>query len=274
MLFATLHDVDFLMRRLTLFFSVRTAQLFRHLSVPLLVISLFLVAAPVSSADADSASTNKHKLISKKQLKSSAKLCEDKWPKMAKPARALTDRCMQYWLFVHNYKRPVSFEKAGSTFSLDPYPVSSTRRTAEYYRKMGAHVKAAFPGDESWPVRRALEFFRGCAASYTSYFDMNLDLIDDFKIIIAGKPYKANGLANAANPNSVWFLRNATYARHGRKFKHPDLNHYFYGTWKRPKQVNALFPLKINKNFKESMLTKIDRANIRAIEKSAAADPE
>ncbi len=53
-------------------------------------------------------------------------------------------------------------------------------------------------------------------------------------------------------------VRNAVYARHGRPFKSKDLQEFFY------KQNKKRF--KMNPNYKDSMLTKIDKANITYIQ--------
>lgn len=207
----------------------------------------------------------KHKLITKKQLKSSTTLCEKTWPKQKKAKPAVTDRCMQYWLFKSNYTHPKTL--AAADFSLDAYPDGGGSYTAASFRRMADHVRAAYgDGDESdWLTLRAIEFFEGSADTYTSFGDINIDFLPALKAVMAGKPLPRDGY-EAAGAGRLWLLRNAIYARHGRKFKHPDLNHYFYGKWKRHDDATFL-PVKVNKKFKDSMLTKTDRANVRLIKK-------
>lgn len=221
------------------------------------------IALGLSSTPALAGDETGHQLITARQVKSSKRLCEKTWPARREPPRSMTDRCLQYWLFAYNYERPSSLAGVEDALSLDPSPMGGARYEAARFRAMAAHVRAAFPGDSGWLVQRALEFFDKSAATYTSFFDMNLDVEAALNAILSGKKLSAD--LEAAMPTTLWLLRNAAYARHGRKFKHPDLNHYFYGSFKRPAAVRAVLPRKVNPKFKDSMLTAIDRANVRRI---------
>jgi hypothetical protein len=232
-----------------------------------IAISLALLGSPALAGDDPG-----HKLISKRQVASSKRLCEKTWPAKKRPPVSMTDRCLQYWLFAYNYDRPASLAGVEDALSMDPIPAGGAGYTASQFRAMAAHVRRAFPGENGWLVQRALELFDASAATYTSFFDMNLDVEGALVTILAGKPYTAE-LEGASAP-TLWLLRNAVYARHGRKFKHPDLNHYFYGAFKRPAAVRRVLPRRIDPRFSDRMLTAVDRRNVRRIaaeEKEATA---
>lgn len=235
-----------------------------------------LVALPLT-ASADKLA--KPTLISKRQLKTSKKLCEVTWPKAKKPSIATTNRCMQYWLFTYNYELPKDLSDEDA-FTFDPMPVGGSRYTAAGFRAMSRHVTRVF-GNNGWVALRAVEFFDASARTYVSSFDMAINLESELRLVLTGKVLSEGFLGadetgiEHARSSSLWLLRNAIYARHGRKFKHPDLNHFFYGKWKRGENtaggLKDILPLRVNRKFKDSMLTKTDRANVTTIAKEEKA---
>jgi hypothetical protein len=64
---------------------------------------------------------------------------------------------------------------------------------------------------------------------------------------------------------TLWRLRNAPYARHGRKFVSPDLQTFYYANDKLPQ-------LHVDPAFKDRMLTNVDDANVQLV--SAAQNGE
>lgn len=228
----------------------------------LILVTAFVIASVPTVANAKGP-----KLISKKQIKSSRGLCEKKWPRQNKPSKKTTDRCMQYWLFTYAYDYPDADQSIEDVFSMDPPIVATSKFKAADFAAMKSHVASAYPGDgdHGWAVSRAVEMFSSAENSYVSFFDMNCDMVTSLKEVLAGKSISSCPFEGAETMN-LWLLRNAVYARHGRKFKHPDLNHYFYETWERPSEARGLgLPLSIDPKFKDRMLNKQDRKTVRAI---------
>ena len=64
---------------------------------------------------------------------------------------------------------------------------------------------------------------------------------------------------------SLWKLRNAPYARHGRTFKTVDLQTFFYGDRGKDVAATKLLPLKPNPKFDESQLNKTDEDNVSVV---------
>ncbi len=60
---------------------------------------------------------------------------------------------------------------------------------------------------------------------------------------------------------ALWKLRNAPYARHGRRFKNKDLDRFFFDK----RKSKGVLPFRRNPAFKASMLTAADRANIKLV---------
>lgn len=85
--------------------------------------------------------------------------------------------------------------------------------------------------------------------------------------LLAGKKITAKELDGVSSV-TLWKFRNAPYARHGRPFKSPDLATLFYAPRAAKDDVRGdqtLLPLAENPKFKESMLDKIDKANVATV---------
>jgi hypothetical protein len=78
--------------------------------------------------------------------------------------------------------------------------------------------------------------------------------------VLAGGRLAAEELGPLA-PATLARLRNAPYARHGRPFKNPELQAFFYA----PHPSSSLPPLAPDPAFDESRLDAADRANIAAV---------
>jgi hypothetical protein len=76
------------------------------------------------------------------------------------------------------------------------------------------------------------------------------------------------GGARRWSPLTLWKLRNAVFARHGRTFQNEDLQAFFYGP-------ASLWPeLKVKANFSDNDLTVTDRANLALVQAAEARLPE
>ena len=64
---------------------------------------------------------------------------------------------------------------------------------------------------------------------------------------------------------SLWKLRNAPYARHGRPFKTADLQTFYYGDRGKDVAQTKLLPLKPNPKFTDALLDKTDDANVSVV---------
>lgn len=87
-----------------------------------------------------------------------------------------------------------------------------------------------------------------------------------------GEPLSPVDLAGLS-PAALNLLRNALYARHGRPFRRPDLQAFFYGA-RGPERASKLLPRKIDPSFGDSMMDAADKqslAALQAAEKQARA---
>jgi hypothetical protein len=192
------------------------------------------------------------------------KLCEEEWPKQKNPSRADSKTCTRYW-FEHYC--PELDEDCGA------YGEVVTLYTAEEFRNMAAHVVQYDKANGEGPTAadRVSELFGGAAESHFKLFDIGrMESIEPLlKKIFDGRRLEAEEIEHCSE-ETLFKLRNAVYARHGRPFKNPDLQTFFYG--KRDVQGDSeetdLLPRKPNPAFKESDLDAADRANAALIAKA------
>jgi len=204
------------------------------------------------------------------------RLCEMEWPAQDKPEPEVSLRCAAYWL-----RYGYGEEYKPEDLSLDPAcggPIS-TGYTAEQFLRMQAHVRAAAKTKcddvEKEPVAcRAIGYFAMEA-------DSHQNLMDPWRLqeihpllgkVLKGKPVSEADLAPASPKGqgwsavTLWRLRNAVFARHGRAFTNPDLQRFFYGEYP-PDLTKGLLPLKVDPAFNDARLTTVDRANIKLLKK-------
>lgn len=67
------------------------------------------------------------------------------------------------------------------------------------------------------------------------------------------------------SPAALNLLRNALYARHGRPFRRPDLQAFFYGA-RSPERASKLLPRKIDPSFVDAMLDAADKQSLAALQ--------
>lgn len=212
-------------------------------------------------------------------------LCEKKWPRQKNPAKDTTLACARYWVLRYGYDDDGRSSNADEQTLLEEDPSVNgeivTRLLAHELTAMASHVRAVAGmsgrdqdqgGAQAPPIiDRAIEFFEGAARSHFSLSDPGTgwnDRIDEFlETIFAGKPLRSQALP-LLSPVSLWKLRNAIYARHGRPFKNPDLQRFFYGDRGLPDETTPLLPRKVNPRFHERMLTAEDKANLALIKKA------
>lgn len=161
--------------------------------------------------------------------------------------------------------------------TLDPAPFGQDelRYTRSTLQQAAPILAAACPSEDppgrcaraqevlqSW-VDRRLGTFESCCA-----LEDARPLLD---LILRGEPLPADALKLSGgdrrwSPLTLWKLRNAVFARHGRPFQHADLQAFFYGPERRWTQL-AVVP-----SFSDSHLTPTDRANLAMIQ-AAEAQP-
>ena len=249
-----------------------------------------LVAAVLSDAPAQAGDDSRHvwtqaTLKAAINKKKNRKFCEKVWPAKKTTTEAEDRRCSAYWSF--------HFSNGAMWCEFDPRAGEALfmRQSAETLLKLARRAEALCKDTECLaideegqevpaPESCAAETFKLAASEhYALDADIVLDYDWVFDIILEGKrlPKRRVGQEDAWKLGATHLrkLRNAVYARHGRPFKDKDLHAFFYEAepkimrnfpfdLKVRKEYKRL-PLKVNPDFKESMLTPADKHNIRLI---------
>lgn len=159
-----------------------------------------------------------------------AALCEQTWAAAAAPKVEDTRTCVRYLLGV-----AYGTNHGPDALELDPPTgtAAALRFSAERLRAMATHVRALCPGgctdlDKHREATRAAEWLNGEAEARFSLFDavMMAPIEAQLAAVLAGKPLTLEGEWSAL---TLWKLRNAVFARHGKRFDNPDLTRFFYG---------------------------------------------
>lgn len=118
-------------------------------------------------------------------------------------------------------------------------------------------------------IERTKDFFMTIADLYRSdYANINAicpNMLCALEPIIAGKPLNTD-LNYAFDAFTLWKLRNAIFARHGKTFNHADLQAFFFDKREASNHLAVILPLKPNPNFKISDLTTTDQENLKLIQ--------
>lgn len=196
------------------------------------------------------------------------KLCEATWPALA-PGKASTKdtwACVDYYLTLAYGRKPDA-----EMLSLDPgYGMpQEVKLPNSKLDNMVGHVAAACDRNAA-PVEsecnRGAELFEGIKRRRLALLDDTV--MESFEPVLAAV-LKGEKLTRAQlradeeqkwSPLTLWKLRNAAYARHGFKFKTPDLNTFFYG----PREDSKLLPIAKGDKAKVE-LTPDDVANVQLI---------
>lgn len=192
--------------------------------------------------------------------------CGTAWATNRSPEPALTMRCMNEWLTVAYGGEPV--------IDLDPVAGNERERglTAAELRKMANHIRPLCPsvGGDPRACDRAIEYFERAAAVRFDLFDGTS--MTSFEPVLAkvlrGEPIARTDLQTADGYRlfsdvTLWRLRNAVFARHGRSFKHPDLQHFFHGDGA---VSTPLLPVGADASYSDDRLTATDKANLRVVQ--------
>lgn len=221
----------------------------------LLVTSAAAAGEPDAKADA-------------KAQDAAVKRCETTWPATA-PGKASTKdtwACVDYYLTLAYGRKPDA-----EMLSLDPgYGMpQEVKLPNSKLDNMVGHVAAACDRKAA-PVEsecnRGAELFEGIKRRRLGLLDDTV--MESFEPVLAAV-LKGEKLTRAQlradeeqkwSPLTLWKLRNAAYARHGFKFKTPDLNTFFYG----PREDSKLLPIAKGDKAKVE-LTPDDVANVQLI---------
>lgn len=88
--------------------------------------------------------------------------------------------------------------------------------------------------------------------------------------IFAGQPLDASAVVGLSPP-ALNLLRNAIFARHGRPFKRPELQAFFYAP--RPKTPSPLLPRTVNPKFSDALLDANDKRNLSVLQAAEKKRP-
>ncbi len=217
--------------------------------------------------------------------------CEVRWPVMRRSSGTRDRTCARFWVIHHGY--------GGRTDGLDLDPVVGgtalvklgSRTLLRLARRVRAYCGVQCQGVD----QRAIELFETSASYHYRLREVNPDapdLVPLLRVLLAGKPV-AGAWDDAAAPDadeveirlarlspmSLVRLRNAPYARHGRTFKSPDLQSFFYD--QEPAYLRlrdprglvergelGLFPQTVDPDYTDAALTPVDHANIAVIRRA------
>lgn len=216
-----------------------------------------------------------NELPSARTLAMARKVCERAWPKQEQPRSSVTRLCAQYWLFAYNYSLSAA-RSSGVADALASEPrvtgVEVTRFTRSQFLSMAKHARKLprrTRHGEDWIAIRAREYFEGAAESKLSLTAAGvcqgtLDCL--LQRIFTDKKLAADSLTQLGAVHLV-ILRNAVYARHGRRFDSRDLVKLFY-TDVAARQSGGLLPRQQKRGFRDDMLSANDQANLAAIDEA------
>ncbi len=195
---------------------------------------------------------------------STTALCERTWAAAAKPSLDETRTCVRHLLSI-----AYGTNHAPDALELDPPTgtAAALRFPAARLRAMATHVAALCPGgcadlDKHREASRATEWLNGEADARFTLFDAQMMAPIDGLLadVLAGRAVKLEG---EWSPLTLWKLRNAVFARHGKRFESPDLTRFFYGPEAAPAPG---LPLKASAEaWSDKKLTAQDKKNIAAL---------
>lgn len=201
--------------------------------------------------------------------------CHASWTKDPRPPIKHSRKCAEAWL-----KATYGPRFTVEDLSLDA-PLGTKELVglnAQQLRTMAGHVKKTCPkctvsecADHDracYIASRAVELFEGEAHLRVSIYDpVRMQSIGPLLWkVLAGQPLENEELEPSDGlrwtPLTLRKLRNAVFARHGRKFANPDLNALFYGPHPKDRKLPKLA---INPDYADTLLTEIDKSNVRRI---------
>lgn len=185
-------------------------------------------------------------------------LCEKTWPNAAKPSAATTKRCIAHWSrYAYGTSNPDEEAR-----SLDPTfgDAIEIRFTAAQFATMAAHTKHQCPKAECcslcYRIGHWLETTGTNRFELTDYLALS-SFEPLLKKVLAGEALTTKDLKTEHGPPwsplTLWRLKNAVFARHGRTFGNPDLGRFFYG---------GKLGLRIDASYADARMTDVDRANV------------
>jgi hypothetical protein len=204
------------------------------------------------------------------KLRKHAAYCIKRWHAAKRPPAAKTRICARYFL-MRTYER----NDLDGAMDHDP-PVTAgmlLRFSAAQLAHMEAHVKrlcgkGGCDISKQRLLSRAQELFIGAGAELWGTHDnvggggVGPNIAPQLKRIAKGERLPKDSVSGLS-VIALWKLRNAPYARHGRRFKNKDLDNFFFA--KRKGKRASVLPFRRNPAFKPKMLTAADRANIKLL---------
>lgn len=194
--------------------------------------------------------------------------CEKEWPRAESPARARSLACVRHVL-------SLAYGTSWTADDLDLDPPSGTAAalalSADTLTRMARHVRTLCPDGchdvsaHPEPTRAAEWLERELEARFSVTDHSMMRSIEPLlATILAGEALDPKALTDPNGGSwsvlSVWKLRNAVFARHGRRFDNPDLHRFFYG----PDGARAAgLPARpSNEPWSDARLTPIDKKNV------------
>lgn len=210
------------------------------------------------------------------------KTCETVWPKADEPSSKLTRKCARYWLRFAYGKH-----LDADALVFDPLPgiPASMKMTVAQLVRMKQHVQRVcgkVTPDHDFGVCsfKKTPFLKRAEELFWREIQERVGTMDSFAMesiepeldkIFAGQLLEKDDLfvpdQGRGKPEclwgwvTLWKLRNAVFARHGRPFVNEDLQSFFY---RQSKGKRA--DLEPVQGFKNEMLSPTDRKNIAAIQ--------
>jgi hypothetical protein len=193
--------------------------------------------------------------------------CTKRWLNEEAPSAQRTRACRDWWLTLPYGKdfREESLEYDPSW----PHPRAEPFTAAQLERAR-RHVAGACKDTCTNRDERAMEYLSGELSIRLSLEDiLGVSITGYLKQVLAGQKlaqqpggprlslYSRHGLRK---------LRNAVFARHGRPFKDPDLQAFFYGPAREDWVEAGLPKLTPDPRFSESRLTDVDKQNLAALD--------
>lgn len=223
--------------------------------------------------------------------------CVERWPVSKRPTVERSKTCARFWLIHEGY------EGRFDDFGYDPITGSAPfiRLTARTLQVLANRVRGYCGTECDETDARAIDLFEINASYHYRFMEQRPEAPEMtalFRVLLAGQPIDEarrhyepetsfDDMLAELSPMSLFRLRNAPYARHGRPFRHEDLQSFFYDAippypaahaeWTLEERTECGgFPLPLDPAFDDAKLTAVDHANIarlRAIERRVRTAP-
>lgn len=191
--------------------------------------------------------------------------CEKAWAQAVAPPAAEARGCLRYVL-------TLAYGRAVTPDDLDLDPPRGTAEALRFgaarLRELAQQVRALCADgctdvSKDPEPARAAEWLEAEAEARFTLFDADLmgSIEAPLAAVLAGR---AITVESAWTPLTLWKLRNAVFARHGKRFESPDLTRFFYGP--DAVKVQGRPPLAVSAEpWSDAKLDAVDKRTIAAL---------